>query len=106
MPPLYEHRHFDFDGPSEAALDAQHVVTLGIDPNASPRRDVTCPVEAVIESVRGLHQLGAAPAIHGCEIDEQGSALSVSSDPGNPELIVGTLSRQEKRQWLGRDRTR
>src|SRR5688572_13876738 len=105
MPPLYQRRHFHFDGASEAALDAQHVVVVGVDPDASPRCNVSHPVEAVVESVRGLDELGSAPAIHGREIDQQGSAVSLSSNTGEPELVFRTLIRQEERQWLGRDRT-
>src|SRR5262249_51243571 len=94
------------DRAADTSLDAQHVVTVRIHPDASLRRDRSRPVETVLVPLLVFDELGIALTFDRYEIDADGWPVGFLPDSRQLELVLGTMSREKKIERLGRERIR
>src|SRR4029079_5411288 len=88
----------------QAALDAQHVIGRGVDPDAAARGDRALPVEAVVMPPLVLDQLGLAGTAHGREVDDQRAAIAFAALAHRHEPVGLAARRQQERERLRRER--
>src|SRR5215831_5000205 len=99
-------RDLHADRAADTSLDAQHVVTVRIHPDASLRRDRSRPVEAVLVPLLVFDELGIALPFDRYEIDADGWPVGFLPESRQLELVLGTMSREKKIERLGRERIR
>src|SRR6185436_3728945 len=94
VPPLNPRRDSHAGRSADTSLNAQHVIALRIDPDASPRGDISRPVETVLVPLLVFDQFGVALPIDRGEVDADGGAVSLLRESRGLELILRTMSRE------------
>ena len=91
-------RHPEVGHPRHSLFDTQHLIALGVHPDASFHHDRERPGEAVFVAPRIFGDFPFAFRLRRSEVDDQRRAIFAFAESARHERVLGPVSRQEECQ--------